>query len=160
MIESNKKEPEIVNPDTSQNLQKVKVELNRPTKSNQRRASKALQKQLEYNKGSFYDASQIALNNKKEISSNSLEPFSSDTLNLKAKGDKSLGGKEYNAAFPLPLSPFIKALAGTPSSSQDKKIIPWDNLKRDFVYRAINANLFGNLLTLEQIKQVLFYLNF
>ena len=89
---------------------------------------------MEYNKGSFYDASQIAINSKKDIKMDGLVPPPLDTLNLEVKGDKTLGGRSYYAAFPLPLSPFVKAVARTPTSTGDLRIIPWDNFKRDFVY--------------------------
>ena len=154
MIQSTNRQPQIVEPSQPQNLQEVKVEISRNPKNSQRRGSKALQKQMEYNKGSFYDASQIAIISKNDINTDSLVPPPLDTLNLEVKGKNSLGGKSFYAAFPLPLSPFIKAVANTPSSSQDLRIIPWDNFRRDFVYQAINSNLFGSLITLEQIKQV------
>lgn len=68
--------------------------------------------------------------------------------------DPKLGGFRFTQPSNYLRIPFYAAIARTPSSSTELRIIPWDDNQYDFVYPAISQTLFGHIFTIRQIKKV------
>ena len=68
--------------------------------------------------------------------------------------DPALGGMRFNPPKLTPLLEFTKACEKTPNSNQFVWVIPWDNKNKDYVYPALDDNIFMGRMTILELKQV------
>lgn len=84
------------------------------------------------------NTSQLPLNNREE----SNIPLPLDIRSVK-NYDNTLGGQSFRVPKYGPCSKFRGACRKTPSSTFSKRVIPWDDLKGEFVFAAIQKGALG-----------------
>ena len=82
-------------------------------------------------------------------------PPPKDTL-MHVNDDPSLGGETWRIPTPTaPLSDFNNACKATPVSDDFTRIIPWDHKKKDFVYGAVEDQIFRGRYDRRRLKRKL-----
>lgn len=71
-----------------------------------------------------------------------------------ANTDPQLGGNIYSAPGLAPYLAFTKACQNTPNGEVGCWIIPWDHSNRDFVYPAIDDDVYRGYMTGYDLKSV------